>query len=192
VGEGGTAGVAVFLAVEEGAVFHEDAGTDSAFAFGVDVAGEGAGPGDVAVAGEVERVLGFAEGPFVAGKNFAEGKEVRGDVRLIGGEPFLGGGELVHEGETEVVFFGGEADREEAAGEILGRLPADLPAETAGVAGGFKVGQVPEKEIEDGADEVPMGPSPPSAHGGHLRSFAHNITQSASATRDMLICLLTT
>ncbi len=91
--------------------------------------GEDAGLGDVAMAGEVEGVAAFAEDPAGAVVGFAEGKEVGGEVGIGFGEVFLGDGELVHEGEAEVVFFGGEIDLEEAAGEFAGGFPADLAAE---------------------------------------------------------------
>jgi len=72
------------------------------------------------------------------------------------GEAFFGDGELVHEGEAEVVFFCAEVDLEEAAGEMLGGFPAYLAAESGLVAGGLEVVEVLEEEEEDGFEEMPV------------------------------------
>ena len=98
-----------------------DAGADGEFALGVGVGSEGAGPGDVAMTGGVEGVAAFVEGPAGAGEDFAEGKIIGGDVLVAAGEAFFSDGELVHEGETEVMFFGGEIDFGEVAGEFGGQ-----------------------------------------------------------------------
>src|SRR5262245_36413072 len=79
--------------------------------------GERAGPGDVAVACLVERIGAFAEGPSSAGVAFAEGEIIGGDIVLAAGKAFLGGGELVHESETEVVFLAGEINGSECVAE---------------------------------------------------------------------------
>jgi hypothetical protein len=53
----------------------------------------------------VIRIFAFGEEPFGAGVVFAEGEEVGGDVFVGFGETFFGGGELVHQAETEVALF---------------------------------------------------------------------------------------
>src|SRR5437867_270053 len=100
----------------DGAPLDDDA-PSGAFAFGVGMSGESGGPGDVAVAGGVQGVAAFGEGPAGAGVEFADGEEIGGDVLLGAGETFFGDGKLVHEGEAEVLFFGGEVDFEKAAAE---------------------------------------------------------------------------
>src|SRR5882672_10520505 len=117
---------------------------------------QGAGPGDVAVAGGVVGVMAFGEDPFVAGENFSEGEEIGGDVRFGFGESFFSDGELVHEGKSEVVFFGTEIDREKAAGKLLSGFPADLAAETGFVAGALEVGHLTEKAEENGFEKIPI------------------------------------
>ena len=76
-------------------------------AFGMGVGGEGTGLSDIAVAGVVEGVASFAEGPLVAVVSFAQGEIVGSDIRVGFGEALFGDGKLVHAGEAEVVFFGG-------------------------------------------------------------------------------------
>ena len=102
------------------------------------VGGECGGPGDVAMAGGIEGVAGFAEDPFGAVEGFAEGEEVSGDVRLGAGEALLSHRELVHEGESEVVLFGGKVNLGKGAAELSGGFPANLSAETGVVAGGLE------------------------------------------------------
>lgn len=118
--------------------------------------GQSAGPGDIAMAGGVGGIGGFAKDPTGAGEIFAEGEIIGGDVVVAAGEAFFGGGELVHEGEAEVMFFGGEIDFKEAAGVVLGGFPADLAAESGLIAGGLDGGEVLEKEKEDSFEEVPI------------------------------------
>ena len=77
--------------------------------------GEGASPGNVAVAGGVVNVAAFAENPSRASMGFAEGKVVRSDVQLASGETLFGDGELVHEGEAQLALFGAEIHGQEAA-----------------------------------------------------------------------------
>jgi hypothetical protein len=72
---------------------------------GVGVGGEGGGPGDVAVAGQVIVIAAFRENPFGAGVGFAKGEKIGGDVLLGAREAFLAGGKLVHEDEAEVALF---------------------------------------------------------------------------------------
>ena len=114
------------------------------------------GPCNIAVAGGVVGVMAFGEDPFVAGENFPEGEEIGGDVRFGFGESFFSDRELVHEGKSEVVFFGTEIDGEKAAGKLLGGFPADLAAETGLVAGALEAGQLAEKAEENGFEEIPI------------------------------------
>src|SRR5437773_2248204 len=79
--------------------------------------------------GGVEVVAAFGEGPAVAVVDFAEGEKVGGNVVVAGREDFFGNGELVHEGKTEVMFFGGEIDFVEAVGELPFGFPTDLAAQ---------------------------------------------------------------
>src|SRR5438552_17258489 len=85
-----------------------DQGPDFGTAVEVGVGGEGAGPGDVAVAGRVRRVSAFAENPTGALIAFSQGEVVGGDILFGSREALLGNRELIHEGETEVVLFAGE------------------------------------------------------------------------------------
>ena len=57
--------------------------------------GEGASPGDVAVAIGIEAVAGFAEEPARGGETFAQGKVIGGDVVLRIRKTLSRGGELV-------------------------------------------------------------------------------------------------
>ena len=141
--DGGVVGFEGFAGVSpgaaDGAVFHEDGSVEGLEVIaGVGEGGEGSGPGDVAVAGGVVSVAAFGEGPSGAVMNFVQGEEVGGDVVMVFGKVFLGGGELVHEGEAEVEFFGGEVDLGEAGAELVGGFPADLASETRFVAGGLE------------------------------------------------------
>ena len=120
------------------------------------VSGQGAGPGDVAMAGGVERVAAFGKGPAGAGVEFADGEEIGGDVLLGAGESFFGDGKLVHKGEAEILLFGGEVDFEETATELAGGFPTDLAAEARFVAGGANRGKVFQEAKEDGAKKVPI------------------------------------
>jgi hypothetical protein len=71
----GEVGVVVALGIPDRTVFHEDACADGAFVGVMSVGGEGGGPGDVAMAGGIEGVAGFAEDPFGAVERFAQGEE---------------------------------------------------------------------------------------------------------------------
>jgi hypothetical protein len=77
-------------------------------ALGVGMAGQRAGPGDVAVAGRVVSVAAFTEDPFAADKGFAQRQVIGGDVRLASRETLFGGGELVHQREAKILLFGSE------------------------------------------------------------------------------------
>src|SRR4051794_7718484 len=119
-------------------------------------ASEGTGPGDVAVAGGVVGIAAFAEDPFAPGVGFAEGKVVSGDVERGFREALFRDGELVHEGEAEIVLFRGEVDGDETAGKGFGGLPTNLLAEAGGVAGRLDPREVFEEKEEDGFEKVPV------------------------------------
>src|SRR5438093_10071647 len=131
----GLLSVGVIGAAVEPTVIVDDGGADGTFVRGVGVAGEGTGPGNVAVAGRVRGISAFAENPACAMVTFSQGEIVGGNVLFGSGKALLGNGELVHEAETEVVLFAGEIDRGEAAAVVLGGFPADLAAETGFVSG---------------------------------------------------------
>ena len=116
--------------VDNVSVLVGDGCADAAFAFGMGVGSKSAGPGDVTVAGRVMNVAPFAKNPLCSIVRFAEGEVIGGDVLLASGESFFGDGELVHESETKVAFFGGEIDGQEAAGVALRGLPTDLLAQS--------------------------------------------------------------
>ena len=67
-----------------------DSGTDGIFLGSVGVGGEGAGPGDVATAGGVKTVAGFAENPTGALVTFAQGEIICRDVLFGFGKALLG------------------------------------------------------------------------------------------------------
>ena len=66
--------------------------------------------------------------------DFAEGEVIGGDVLVVTRESFFTNGELVHESEAEVVFFGGKVDFEETARELAGGFPTNLATEARLVA----------------------------------------------------------
>ena len=138
------------IAGEDRTVLQEDGGADLAFAFGVSVAGESAGPGDVAMARGVEAVPALGERPAGARVEFAKSEEVGSDVLLGTREALFGDGELVHQAEAEVLLLRGEVDLEEAAAEAAGGFPTDLAAETGFVAGTLKFRDLFEEEEQDG------------------------------------------
>ena len=70
--------------------------------------GQCAGPGNVAVACGIEGVSGFAEGPARSRVCFAQGEIIRRYIGLRLGKVFFARGELVHDHESEVVFFAAE------------------------------------------------------------------------------------
>ena len=72
--------VGVVVTAIEPAGFKGDGGACEAVVFGMGVGGEGAGPGDVAMAGGVEGVAAFGEDPAGAGVDFAQGEVIGGDV----------------------------------------------------------------------------------------------------------------
>src|SRR2546430_1908350 len=67
---------------DDGAVIKHDSGGNAALARGMRMTSQCASPGDVAVACVIERVAAFGKGPASAGVEFAESKEVGGDVLL--------------------------------------------------------------------------------------------------------------
>jgi hypothetical protein len=88
--------------------------------------------------------------------DFAQGEVVSANVLLAAGEAFLGGSELVHEGEADVVLFGGEIDRGETAGKLLVGIPADLAAEAGSIARRFNIPQFGEEFEQDRPEEMPI------------------------------------
>jgi len=104
----------------------------------------------------VEVVAGFAKEPTGSGETFAQGKEVGGDVLLGSWKAFSGGGELIHESETEVMFFGGKVDRVEPAAEMAGGIPTNLAAKAGGIAGSLDGLKLTEELEEDGLEEIPI------------------------------------
>src|SRR5439155_2578795 len=125
-------------------------------AFGMGMGGEGASPGDVAMAGGVEGITALGESSLVSVVRLAQREIVGRDVGLGFGEALLGDGELVHEGEAEVMLFGGEIHFHESARVMLSGLPTNLAAEAGLVAGGLKVGEVFQEMEQDGFEEVPV------------------------------------
>ncbi len=143
--------------MDDSAIFHEDGGGEGAFfGFGVGMAGECAGPGDVTVAGRVKGVGFLDKGPACAGVNFPKREIVLGDVLFGARETFLRGRELVHEGEAEVVFGGGEIDLEEIGTEVGSSFPADLAAKAAFIARTADGTEVLQEKEESGFEEVPI------------------------------------
>ena len=132
-----------------------DQGPDFGTAVEVGVGGEGAGPGDVAVAGRVRRVSAFAENPACALVTFSQGEIIGGNVLFGCGEALLGYRELVHEAEAEIVLFAGEIYGGERA-KVLAGFPADLLAEAGGIAGGLHVPKLAQEGEENGLEEVPI------------------------------------
>ena len=104
----GCVGVVVF-AVEPGG-FASYSGPNLAFVLSSGIAGEGAGPGDVAVTGGIESVAAFGESPARTVVGLAQREIVGSDVLFGAGEPFFGDGKLVHQRESKVVFEAGEID----------------------------------------------------------------------------------
>ena len=158
-----------------GAVMVKDSGADGVATFGMDVGGQGAGPGDIAMAGGIEGVAAFIEHPARAGVKFAQGEVIGGDVLVSMGKPLFGNGELVHEGESEVLFFGGEVYFEETTAEFAGGFPADLASEAGFITGALDVAELLHEVEEDGFEEVPVfgaageeGAEPKALAGGHL------------------------
>ena len=79
--------------------------------------GQGAGPGDIAVTGRVIGIVTFHKNPTVTLEDFTEGKEVGGNVLMAFGKALPGGGELVHEGQAEIMLLAGEVDTCEYRGK---------------------------------------------------------------------------
>ena len=111
-----------------------DASPDGRFALGMRMAGQGAGPSNVTMAGGVQSVATFVEGPAGAGMDFTESEVIGGNILVTTREPFLGNGKLVHESEAEVVLFGSEVYFHETAGELAGGFPANLTAKAGFVS----------------------------------------------------------
>ena len=67
----------------------------------------------------------------------AQGKVIGGDILVTSRNPFLRGGELVHESKAEIMFFGGEVHFREATAELSGGFPTDLFAEAGFITCAF-------------------------------------------------------
>jgi hypothetical protein len=120
------------------------------------VGGESAGPGNVAVADRIEGVAAFRKGPTRAGVEFAEGEEVGGDILIGTRKAFFSDGELIHEGEAEVLLFPGEIDSEKTAAKAAGSFPTDLTAEAGFIACAVKFWKFSQEEEKDSFEEVPI------------------------------------
>ena len=120
------------------------------------VSGKGCGTRDVAMADGVQRVATFAEDPAGAGEAFAQRENIGGDVLLGARNAFLRGGELVHEGEAEVVLAGAEVDAGETPAESAGSLPTDLAAKTGGISSGLDRAEIAQESEEDSLKELPV------------------------------------
>ena len=70
----------------EPTVFMKDGSLDQTFVSSVGVSGKSAGPGDVAVAGGIEIIPGFAEDPTGALITFSQGEIIGSDVLFGRGE----------------------------------------------------------------------------------------------------------
>ena len=64
-------------------------------------------------------------------------------------EALFGDGELVHQGEADVVFMGGQVDGGELAAELFGSFPADLAAETGFIAAGLNGMKTAHEAIDE-------------------------------------------
>ena len=74
--------IRMVLASIEPAVVMGDGGADGATAFGVGKAGQGAGPGNVAVAGGVQTIPALTKTPFAAVTSLAQRKIIGGNFVL--------------------------------------------------------------------------------------------------------------
>ena len=86
------------------------------------------------MAGGIVAVAAFAEDPFAADKGFAQGEIIGGDVRLASGETLFAGGELVHQGEAEVLDITQLAEKALKKSKLqTGILNVFVPGSTAGI-----------------------------------------------------------
>ena len=122
----------------------------------VGVGSEASSPGDVAMTCRIKLVAAFAKEPAARVTGFAKGEEIGSDVVMRGREAFLDGGELVHEGEADVVLFGAKVDGLERPWETAARFPADLAAQAGGIAAGFDGAEAIEEAVESVLDEMPV------------------------------------
>ena len=149
-------GFVIPVGMPNAAIFHKDAGADGGLALGVGVSGESTGPGDVAVAIRIQGIAPLAENPLGTAVGLAQSEVVGGNILFGFREAFLGNGELVHEGETEVMLFAGEIDLEEAAGKLFGGFPTNLPTEAGFVPGGLDGFEVAQAKEKNGFEEIPI------------------------------------
>src|SRR3954466_14783063 len=108
------------------------------------------------MAGQVEVVAAFGEDPFAAGENFAESKEISGNILSAFREAFFCDGKLVHQGEAKVRFFGAEVNGMEATGILLDGFPTDLAPKTGLVASSLDVGHMAQKAEENRFEKIPV------------------------------------
>lgn len=118
--------------------------------------GEGARPGDVAVADGVGCVASFTENPLGSGVDLAQREVIGRDVLLAFGKPLFGHGELVHQREAEIVLLRGEIHREEPAAKLIGRLPANLPPQARFIPSRLHRLEVFEEIEQHGLEKVPI------------------------------------
>ena len=76
----------------EPTVFMKDGSLDQTIVSCMGIGGKSTGPGDVAVAGGIEIIPGFAEDPTGALITFSQGEIIGSDVLLACGETLLSGG----------------------------------------------------------------------------------------------------
>ncbi len=108
------------------------------------------------MASEIELVVAFDEPPSVAAKDFTQGKIVSGDVLLGAGKALLSAGELVHDGEPQVMLFGGEAHGSKGGRILGGGFPTDLTSQPRLVPGRLDVVEVIHEEEEESFEDVPV------------------------------------
>ncbi|MDB6032341.1 MAG: hypothetical protein JWM16_2679 [Verrucomicrobiales bacterium] len=92
IGFGAVSGGHELFAGNNGAILEDDGCACAALIFGMSMAGKGTGPSNVAMAGRVQRLAGFAEDPACAGVFFAQGEEIRRNILVTARDALLGGG----------------------------------------------------------------------------------------------------
>src|ERR1043165_4273910 len=141
------------------AVFVDDGGIDFAAlvpVFDVGMGCERSRPGDVAVAIGIQGIAPLAENPLGTTVGLAQSEVIRGNILLAFREAFFGRGELVHEGETEVMLFRSEIDFEEATRKLFGRFPTNLAAEAGFVPSPLDGVEMAQEIKENGFEKVPV------------------------------------
>ena len=121
-------------------VFMPNGYADIASLVGVSIGGKRAGPGDVAMAGGIERVAAFAESPLGPGVGLAQREVIGGDVGSALGNRFSAVESWFISAKPRSCFFEAKFTLREPAAKLLGGFPADLPAQAGFVAGGLELG----------------------------------------------------